>query len=243
MKELGDLRCTQESSSRPSRRPPPPPDEQRRPPRGAVVPTVPTARSTVAQPTPRVTSDRGHRVGVLADPPPGLSAGSLGQHRPGTDRGRPPAQVPTPQAGSRQRQIRLRQTAPPDSRHWAGRAPGPCAGRGARPAPLGPEVDRGGRGLDGEPPLAACDHRRRGPQAVQAEQPGGQCTPVLTHRGPPVLLTSGIRKIGESQVLFRQLLHRRQQHTAPRFMTKSRSICERVPGVNVASGVCELLGC
>ena len=33
-----------------------------------------------------VTSDRGHRVGVLADPPTGLSAGSLGQHRPGTDR-------------------------------------------------------------------------------------------------------------------------------------------------------------
>ena len=73
----------------------------------------------------------------------------------------------------------------------------PCAGGGARPAPLGPEVDRGGRGLDGEPPLAACDHRRRGPQAVQAEQPGRRRTPVVGPAGPPVLPTSHIRKIGE----------------------------------------------
>ena len=51
------------------------------------------------------------------------------------------------------------------------------------PRPSAPEVDRGGRGLDGEPPLAACDHRRRGPQVVQAEQPGGRCTPLLTHLG------------------------------------------------------------
>jgi hypothetical protein len=150
--QTGPSGLSEESSSRPSRRPLPPPDEQRRPPAGCRGPHRPHRPQHGRPANAEVTSDRGHRVGVLADPPPGLSAGSLGQRRPGTDRGRPPAQVPTPQAGSRQRQIRLRQTAPPDSRHWAGRVPGPCAGRGARPAPLGPEVDRGGRGLDDEPP-------------------------------------------------------------------------------------------
>jgi hypothetical protein len=110
------------------------------------------------------------------------------------------------------------------------------------PRPSAPEVDRVGRGLDGEPPLAACDHRRRGPQAVQAEQPGGRCTPLLTHLGH---LSSDVRHpqdrrdprccSGGSSIW--------QQHTPPTPHDESRSICERVPGVNVESGVCELLGC
>jgi hypothetical protein len=37
----------------------------------------------------------------------------------------------------------------------------------------------------------------------------------------PVLQTSDIRKLCEVPGLFWRLLHRRQQHTAPRFMAKS----------------------
>jgi hypothetical protein len=36
-----------------------------------------------------VPSNRGDRVGVLADPPAGLTAGPFGQHRPRADRGHP----------------------------------------------------------------------------------------------------------------------------------------------------------
>ena len=86
-------RVPEERSSRPSRGPPSPPDEQRRPPVGCRGQPPPASRSPSH---PEVTRDRGQRVGVLADPPTGLSAGSLGQHLPGTDRGRPPARTSKP---------------------------------------------------------------------------------------------------------------------------------------------------
>jgi hypothetical protein len=83
---VGAVGLPEERSSRPGRRPPPPPDEQRRPPAGRRGPHRPHHGRPA---NPEVTRDRGHGVGVLADPPTGLGAGSLGQHRPGTDRGRP----------------------------------------------------------------------------------------------------------------------------------------------------------
>jgi hypothetical protein len=180
--------------SRPSRRPPPPPDEQCRPPAGCCGPHRPHhGRPANAE----VASDRGHRVGVLADPPTGLSAGSLGQHRPGTDRGRPPAQVPPPQAGSRQRQIRLRQAAPPDSRHWAGRAPGPCAGRELSPRP---------RPLKSTAVAVVWTASRHSPPATPATRTSSRprraaWRPMHSCVDPPgasFLLTSGIRKLGEA---------------------------------------------
>jgi hypothetical protein len=45
---------------------------------------------------PQVAGHRGHGVGVLADPPAGLGAGSFGQHRPRTDGGRPLGPGPHP---------------------------------------------------------------------------------------------------------------------------------------------------
>jgi hypothetical protein len=52
---------------------------------------------------PYVAGHRGHRVGVFADPPAGLRAGPLGQHRPRSDPSHRSVRVCTPQEGSRQR--------------------------------------------------------------------------------------------------------------------------------------------
>jgi hypothetical protein len=56
--------------------------------------------------------------------------------------------------------------------------------------------------LDLQPPLVVDDLGGGDLEAVQAEQPGGRGTTVLTHLGPPVLQTSDIRKICEVPGLF-----------------------------------------
>ena len=187
---VGAVGLPEERSSRPSRGPPPLQTSSAIPQR---VPWPATARITVAQPTPRSRATAATAWVFLADPPTGLSAGSLGQHRPGTDRGRPlgPGAYP---AGWR--------TTAPDPL-----APGQHTGRPPTeqvahpdrtaavelgPRPSAPAPDRGGCGLDGEPPLAACDHRRRGPRSRPGraawspthscgDPPGASCLADVTH--------------------------------------------------------------
>ena len=156
-------RVPEERSSRPSRRPPPP---SRRaasstsrlpwsPPPASRSPSHPEVRATAASawaslPTRRQASARARWVST--------ALGRIGAARS--------VQVCTPQAGSRQRQIRLRQastTGRPPTEQVA--HPDRTAAVELGPRPSGPAPDRGGRGLDGEPPLAACDHRRRGPRS------------------------------------------------------------------------------
>jgi hypothetical protein len=129
----------------------------------------------VAQPTPQVASDRCDRVGVLADPPAGLSAGSLGQHRPGTDRGHLLGPGPHPAGGL---------TTAPDplapGQHHRMAADREVAHPNCAPAvelglyPTAQAPDHGGRGLDGEPPFAAHHLGRDDLKAVQAEQRCGE---------------------------------------------------------------------
>src|SRR6266540_6579131 len=83
-------------------------------------------------------------------------------------------------------------------------------------------ADHRGRGLDGELPLATHQLGRDDLEAVQAEQPGGGRTTVVTHLGPPSCRRQTSASYARSQVLFRRLLHRRHQNTDPRFMAKSR---------------------
>jgi hypothetical protein len=66
------------------------------------------------------------------------------------------------------------------------------------PYPAAGATDQGDRGLDSELPLAACNFGGGDLEAVQAKQPGGRGTTVLTHLGPPVLQTSDIRKLCEA---------------------------------------------
>jgi hypothetical protein len=123
---------------------------------------------------PEVTSDRRHRMGVLADPPAGLGAGSLGQHRSRTD-GRHPL-GPGPDLADRL-------TAAPDPlpppQHHRTATSGQVADPDRTPAvELGPHptaltADHGGCGLDLELPLTGRDLRGQDLKAVKAKQPGG----------------------------------------------------------------------
>ena len=148
---------------------------------------------------PEVTSDRCHRMRVLADPPARLSAGPLGQHRPRADRRRPLGPGPyaagqlttAPEALAPQEHHRPaadRQVAHPHfaAAVWGGRY---AAARTA---------DHRGRGLDGELPLVIYQLRQDDLEAVQAEQRRHGRTTVLTHLGPPSCWTSDIRKICEA---------------------------------------------
>jgi hypothetical protein len=174
---------------------------------------------------PQVTGHRGDRVGVLADPPARLGAGPLGQHRPGADRrcplgpGADPAgglrTAPDPLApGQHYRPATDGQVAHPD----------PAAAMELSPHPTTLTADHGCSGLDLELPLAGYDLRGQDFKAVQAEQPGGRGTTVLTHLGPPSCRrhASASASYARSQVLLRRLLRHPQLGTTPRFMTKSR---------------------
>ena len=170
-----------------------------------------------------VASDRRHRMGVLADPPASLGAGPLGQHRPRTDRRRPLGPGPhlagrlttAPEAlvpAQHHRTATNGQVAHPDR----------AAAVKLGPDPTAHATNHGRRGLDDKLPLAAYDLGGEDLEAVQAQQPGSGRTTVLTHLGPPVLQTLDIRKLCEVPGPVLAALYRRQHHTAPRFMTKSR---------------------
>ena len=167
--------------------------EGRHPPRRAApspsgVPWSATARITVAQPTPRSRATAATAWEFLADPTTGLSAGSLGQHRPGTDRGRPLGPGVHP-AGWR--------TTAPDPL-----APGQHTGRppteqvahpdrtaavelGPYPRPLHPTAVAAVWTASRHSPPATTGGEDL--EAVQAEQPGRRRTPVVAQLGPPVL--------------------------------------------------------
>jgi hypothetical protein len=136
---------------------------------------------------PQVAGHRGHRVGVLADPPAGLGPGPFGQHSPWTDRGHPlspgadPASTlptaPDPLTpGQHHRPATDRQVAHPDH----------TAAMGLGPHPTAHATDHGGRGLHLELPLAAYHPRGEDFKAIQAEQCRPRRTTVLTHLGPPL---------------------------------------------------------
>jgi hypothetical protein len=151
-----------------------------------------------------------------------FSPGSLGQHRPG-DESRPPARSRYPRRrwARRNASCACATPAPPAAHQRVDRAPWPSDGHGLRPArhsprsrPVPPSSGRRAAIRRPRPP-------QPGPPALQAQQPGGRRTTVLTHLGPPILQTSDIRKLCEVPGAVLAALHRRQQHTAPRFMTKS----------------------
>jgi hypothetical protein len=83
-------------------------------------------------------------------------------------------QVRTPQAGSAQRQIRLRQASttgrPPIGKSGT---PDRAAAVELGPHPAAVAADHGGRGLHGDLPFAAYHLGGDDLEAVQAEQPGG----------------------------------------------------------------------
>ena len=168
-----------------------PPDEQRRPPAGCRGQPPPASRSPSqprghARPRPRAWASLPTRRQASARARwVSTALGRIGAARS--------VQVCTPQAGSRQRQIRLRQastTGRPPTEQVA--HPDRTAAVELGPRPSGPAPDRGGRGLDGEPPLAACDHRRRGPRSRPGraawspthscgDPPGASCLADVTH--------------------------------------------------------------
>ena len=98
----------------------------------------------------------------------------------------------------------------------------PAAAVELGPHPTALTADRGSGGLDLELPFAAYHLRGKDLKAVQAEQPGGRGTTVLTHLGPPVLQTLDIRKLCEASGAVLAALRHRHQGTTPRFMTKSQ---------------------
>src|SRR4029453_12136285 len=104
------------------------------------------------------------------------------------------------------------------------------------PHPTTLTADHGGGGLDLELPLAGDDLRGEDLKAVQAEQPGGRDTTVMTHLGPPSCRRHASASYARPQVLFWRLLGHPQQGTTPRFMTKSRQSSARRRG-NRCSGV------
>jgi hypothetical protein len=170
---------------------------------------------------PQVAGHRGDRMAVLAHPPTGLNPGPLGQHRPGADRGHllspgadPTGRLPTapdPLApGQHHRPATDRQVPHPNR--------SPAVGFGPDPTAL--TADHGGRGLHLEPPLTAYHPRGEDLEAVQAQQPGGRGTTVLTHLGPPLAGRHTSASYARSQVPLGSL-RRRQQDTTPRFLTKS----------------------
>jgi uncharacterized protein YxjI len=125
-------------------------------------------------PNPQVTGHRGHRMGVLPDPPTGLGAGPLGQHHwgadhlgllgPGPDAAGGLSAAPDPLApGQHHRPVTDRQVTHPDS---------PAAMQGGAHA-AACAADHRRRGLDLELPLATHHLGGEDLEAVQAEQPGG----------------------------------------------------------------------
>jgi hypothetical protein len=123
---------------------------------------------------PQITGHRGHRVGVLADPPTRLGAGPLGQHRPRADRGCPlgPGPGPTDRLATAPDALAPQEHGrPPADRQVAD--PDRAAAMGLGPHPTAHTADHGSRGLDGELPLATDDVYGEDLEAVQAEQPGG----------------------------------------------------------------------
>ena len=121
-------------------------------------------------------------------------------------------QVRTPQAGSRQRQRRLRHHSttgrPPAGRSRTRTVRRPCSSARS-PQPTQPITV--GRGLDGELPLATHQLGRDDLEAVQAEQPGGGRTTVLTHLGPPSCRRQTSARYARPQVPFGSL-RGRQRH-------------------------------
>ena len=128
-----------------------------------------------------------------------------------------PAQSTMPEIAARSRSGPHRQApdsarsacarpAPPAGHRSAGRAPGPCGGRGPRPHPAAPAADHGGRGLDLELPLITHDLRGEDFKAVQAKQHRPGPTTVLTHLGPPLAGRHTSASYARSQVLFWRLL-------------------------------------
>jgi len=182
-----------------------------------------TARITVCQPTPR------SRATAATGGRPCRPAGTL---RPGLARSAPPEDGSRPPARSRYPRRRwARRNADalaPQQHHRPPTSWGRSRTRG-RPAAMGfgphattRAANKLSRRLDDELPFAGRDLRSEDLEAVQAQQPGGRRTTVLTHLGPPVLQTSDIRKLCKVPGAVLAALHRRQQHTAPRFMTKSQ---------------------
>jgi hypothetical protein len=162
-----------------------------------------TARMMVAQPTPR---SRATAATAWASLPTRRHA-SAWARSVSTSRGRIAAtcsvQVPTPQAGSGQRQSRLRQHSttghPPAGRS---RTPDRAAAMGLGPHATVWAADHFRRGLDHQPPLTARHLRGEDIEAVQAKQSEGRGTTVLTYLEPPPCWTSDIRKLCEVPGLF-----------------------------------------
>jgi hypothetical protein len=179
-----------------------------------------TARMMVAQPTPR---SRAIAATAWASVPTRRQA-SAWARSVSTTRGRIAAvcsvQVRALQAGSRQRQIRLRQANTTDRPLMAVADPDRAAAVELGPHPAADAADQGGGGLDLELPFTGRDLRGVDLPAVQAQQPGGRGTMVLTHLGPPCRRHASA-SYARSQVLFWRLLRHPQQGTTPRFVTKS----------------------
>jgi hypothetical protein len=121
-----------------------------------------------------ITSDRGDRVGVLADPPAGLGAGPLGQHRPRSNPSRPLG----PGADPAGRLSTAPEPLAPGQHHWTAADrqvthPDRAAAVELGPHPAADAADHGGRGLDNQLPFAAYHLGGEDLEAVQAEQPGG----------------------------------------------------------------------
>ena len=120
---------------------------------------------------PQVTGDRGDRMGVLADPPAGLSPGPLGQHRSGADRGclLGPGADPTRRLWTAPQAL-----APPEHHRPASERQvthqDPAAAMELGPHPTALTADHGGGGLDLELPLTGRDLRGEDLEAVEAEQ-------------------------------------------------------------------------
>jgi hypothetical protein len=135
---------------------------------------------------PQVTGDRGHGVGVLADPLAGLGAGPLGQYRPRSDPSHPlgPGADPTgrltaaPEALARGKYHRAATDGQVTHPHHAA-----AMRRGSHAAAHAP--DHRGRGLDGKLPFATHELGRDDLQAVQVQQQRPRRTTLLTHLGPP----------------------------------------------------------
>jgi hypothetical protein len=123
---------------------------------------------------PEVTSDRRHRMGVLADPPARLGAGALGQHHPRTDRRRPLG----PGAHAAGRLTTAPDALAPQDHHRTATSGQVTHSNRAAAMSLDPNAtadaaDLRSRGLDGELPLVGHDLRGKDVKAIQAQQLGG----------------------------------------------------------------------
>jgi hypothetical protein len=108
------------------------------------------------------------------------------------------------------------------------------------PHPTALTADHGGRGLELELPLPARNLRGEDLEAVQPSQPSSRRTTVLTHLGLPSCRRHASASSARPQVPFWRLLRPPQQHTVPRFKTKSHhsSGCSpvRKPAVYLGPG-------